>query len=158
MTAQFLAKYGNPDINGDMILDQQWFDANISLFALPFMMLCSWPPYATVMRFQAHRFAGPRIIDALKLIAEKHGLNYLRENKLDRWGGCFNFRAIRGGTDLSVHSWGAAVDLNPDIGRLGNAEDAKNYPRFIVEAFEECGFSWGGLWARPDSMHFELEN
>jgi len=157
MTKAFLERYGNPDKDGDGILDAVWFNTNISVFDLPFPMFLSWEPQTMINRFQAHRLAGPWIIGALNLIVESKGLDYLRENKLDRWGGCFNFRLIRGGTTLSNHSWGTAVDYCPDIGRLGSAEDAVAYPRFIIQAFEAQGFVWGGSWDRPDPMHFERQ-
>jgi len=157
MTKAFLEKYGNPDSNGDGILDPAWFLDNIRVFALPFPMVLSWQPTKTILRFQAHKFAGDKIIAALTDILDKYSLDYLRQGKLDRWGGCFNFRLIRGGHELSMHSWGTAVDINPDIGRLGNAHDAVDYPGFIIEAFEKQGFVWGGVWQRPDAQHFQLE-
>jgi hypothetical protein len=158
MKQAFLDRYGNPDANGDGILDPDWFRENIVVFEAPFPMVLSWRPKDMTRHFQAHRLAGGRIVSALSRIAAAHGLPYLRDHKLDRWGGCFNFRLIRGGDELSVHAWGAAVDWCPDIGRMGSAEDAATYPRFIVEAFEAEGFYWGGNWkVRPDPMHFELQ-
>ena len=156
MTEAFLQRYGNPDANGDSVLDREWFDANVSVFALPFPLALSWAPATTIRRFQAHRLAGERIIAALSRMAAYKGVDYLRDERLDRWGGCFNFRLMRGGSTLSAHAWGTAVDINPDIGRLGSWPDARTYPRFIIDAFEAEGFAWGGRWARPDAMHFEL--
>lgn len=158
MTQAFLDYYGNPDADGDGILDVEWFRKNIVVFEAPFLMSLSWRPSEQTRRFQAHRLAGARIVSALSRIGAYKGLPYLHEHKLDRWGGCFNFRLIRGGNELSVHSWGAAVDYCPDLGRMGSAEDAATYPRFIVDAFEAEGFVWGGRWKRPDAMHFELQN
>jgi hypothetical protein len=157
VTKAFLDKYGNPDANGDGILDPQWFKENITIFEFPFPLVLSWRPSEQTRRFQAHRLAGARIVSAYSRIGAHKGIPYLREQKLDRWGGCFNFRLVRGGTELSVHAWGAAVDHCPDLGRMGSAEDAATYPRFIVEAFEAEGFVWGGNWKRPDAMHFELQ-
>lgn len=158
MTAAFLARYDNPDANGDGILDVEWATRNLQVFSLPFPLRLSWSPATVITRFQAHRLAGDRIIEALRRVSAARGYTYLRDSKLDRWGGCFNFRPVRGGQGLSSHAWGTAVDYCPDIGRLGSAEDARTYPRFIVEAFEAEGFTWGGLWARPDAMHFELQS
>jgi hypothetical protein len=157
MNVKFISLYGNPDKDGDGILDKEWFAENINVFSLPFPMVLSWQPSKTILKFQAHRLAGDKIISALETMLSAYSLEYIRARKLDRWGGCFNFRLIRGGNELSAHSWGTAVDINPDIGRLGNAEDARQYPRFIVESFTSEGFIWGGLWKRPDSMHFELK-
>ena len=32
--------------------------------------------------------------------------------ELKTWDGCFNIRKKRGGTTMSLHSWGIAIDLN----------------------------------------------
>jgi hypothetical protein len=158
MTEQFLDKYGNPDVDGDGILDKTWFAKNIVVFELPFPMVLSWQPNTVIRRFQAHKLAGMYIISALIKMRDTHGYGFLKERKIDRYGGCFNFRLIRGGDQLSNHSWGTAIDINPDIGRLGSREDADRYPRFIIDAFESEGFVWGGRWKRPDAMHFELQS
>ena len=159
MTEAFIKRYGHPDANGDGILDRQWFLDNIAVFGAPWPMMTSWDPVVRVVRFQAHKLAGPKIVKALENVAEAVGLDYLVSHGFDRWGGCFNFRLIRGGNTLSNHSWGTAVDFNPHLGRLGSEEDRRTYPRFIVESFRAEGFGWGGdkSWARADAMHFELE-
>ncbi len=157
MTKAFLDKYGNPCPNNDGILDVVWTAMNLSVFALPFPMRLSWIPSAKVTRFQAHKLAGPKIVAALTSVLAFMPYEQLKNKQLDLWGGCFNFRLVRGGTELSAHAWGTAVDIAPDLGRLGNKEDVKTYPRFIVSAFEKEGFYWGGNFARPDAMHFELQ-
>ena len=75
-----------------------------------------------------------------------------------RSGGCFNGREIRStgggsGKNLSRHSWGAAIDINPSANRFGRPPvmDLR-----IVDVFRRHGFAWGGTWATPDGMHFEF--
>ena len=170
-TPEFIAKYGNPDADGDGILDPKWFTQNIRVFTLPFPMVQSWggSEAAPVTRFQAHRFAGDRIVAALtKMLAlatvqaqvddgSPPVLEWMRKNEYDVWGGCFNFRNIRGGTDLSKHAWGAAVDICPARGAMGDENDKKFYPDWIVAAFKTEGFEWGGDFTdRVDAMHFEV--
>lgn len=79
-------------------------------------------------------------------------------------GGSFNWRLISGTDRLSVHSFGAAVDLNSALGgywkwtgrSAGNVGTFDNkVPRDLVEAFERFGFIWGGKWHHYDGMHFE---
>jgi hypothetical protein len=78
--------------------------------------------------------------------------------------GVFNWRKVSGASNLSVHSFGAAIDLNTKFadywvwagGKPGRVSAWKNqYPMDIVEAFERHGFIWGGRWYHYDSMHFE---
>jgi hypothetical protein len=78
--------------------------------------------------------------------------------------GVFNWRKVAGQANLSVHSFGAAVDLNTKFadywvwsgGKPGRVPVYKNkFPMEIVEIFEKHGFIWGGRWYHYDTMHFE---
>ena len=78
--------------------------------------------------------------------------------------GVFNFRKVAGQKNLSVHSFGAAIDLNTKFadywvwskGKPGNVPVYKNkFPMEIVDIFEKHGFIWGGRWYHYDTMHFE---
>jgi hypothetical protein len=153
-----LETYGNPDANHDGVLDLDWAHNCLKVFPLPFPMHLSWDVTTVITRFQAHVLAGDRIISALAAMRDANGVDYLQVHKLDYWGGCFNFRPMREGTALSMHSWGVAVDINPQIGRFHNLDDKVSYPQFIVDAFEKSGFEWGGHWAAAnvDPMHFQL--
>ena len=78
--------------------------------------------------------------------------------------GVFNWRPVAGQKNLSVHSFGAAVDLNTKFadywlwsgGKPGHVPVYKNkFPMEIVSVFEKHGFIWGGRWYHYDTMHFE---
>lgn len=78
--------------------------------------------------------------------------------------GVFNWRKVSGAKNMSVHSFGAAVDLNTKYadywiwsgGKPGKVPKyANKYPLEIVEIFERYGFIWGGRWYHYDTMHFE---
>jgi len=155
--AQINAVYGNPDANGDGILDLQWFAENIRVFNMPFPMRLSWKPDVLTQRFQAHKLIGDAVIDALAEIGLAHDdPDYLDNHGYNRWGGCFNFRFAKGNPDaLSAHSWGIAVDINPHLGPFGVA--AHKQPAFIIEAFKRRGFFPGADWPLPytDAQHFQ---
>lgn len=78
-------------------------------------------------------------------------------------GGTINWRTIAGSKRLSAHSWGAAIDLNSELGAYWKwmpKADLANFPRhrfppIIIEIFESHGFIWGGKWHHFDLMHFE---
>jgi len=78
------------------------------------------------------------------------------------FGGTLCWRTIASTNRLSVHSFGAAVDLNPKLPYwLWERHPEKvpaqvlAFPQEIVAAFEAEGFVWGGKWAEFDVMHFE---
>ncbi|MDX1659941.1 MAG: M15 family metallopeptidase [Nitriliruptorales bacterium] len=70
-----------------------------------------------------------------------------------RYAGCYYPRRISvGGSSLSRHSWGIALDINvdlshPDLGPPPHPD--------VVAAFEAHGFRWGGDFLHPDNHHFE---
>jgi len=77
--------------------------------------------------------------------------------------GTFNCRPIAGTSRLSVHAFGAAIDLSTKFGdywqwsgKKGSAPAYRNrFPKEIVEVFERHGFIWGGAWYHFDTFHFE---
>jgi hypothetical protein len=77
-------------------------------------------------------------------------------------GGTFAWRMIAGTKRLSTHSFGIAIDLQPDKGHYwrwsGKSRPAwkqLGWPEAIVAAFEKHGFIWGGKWWHYDTFHFE---
>jgi hypothetical protein len=72
--------------------------------------------------------------------------------EVTEFGGAFAFRAQRGSHRLSLHAFGAALDLNPRSNPLGTLGTMN---REVIGVFERCGWTWGGRWARPDPMHFQ---
>jgi len=80
-----------------------------------------------------------------------------------KFAGCWVARFKRGkagGTekDLSNHSWGSAIDVNPQQNWLGKTPAAEGEPGSVlrlVPIAEANGWAWGGRWKTPDGMHFE---
>lgn len=56
---------------------------------------------------------------------------------------------------LSVHSWGAAFDINPAQNPL-SATLKTDIPEPFIRAFTLRGWTWGGEFSHPkDAMHFQ---
>ncbi|MES2214918.1 MAG: M15 family metallopeptidase [Pseudomonadota bacterium] len=90
----------------------------------------------------------------------------------DNNSSCFNFRKISGTDELSIHSYGLAIDINPLQNPFLVGE--KIYPSKgsefldrsnirpgmiepVVHLFKERGFEWGGDWTSPiDYHHFQI--
>ncbi len=75
-------------------------------------------------------------------------------------GGTFTWRKIAGTHRLSVHSFGAAIDINVKYSAYWRWNKGKyryhnKIPQTIVDQFEKHGFIWGGKWYHYDTMHFE---
>jgi hypothetical protein len=77
--------------------------------------------------------------------------------------GAYACRGIVDTGQPSMHSYGAAIDMNIAFGdywywqrSAGGALTYRNrMPSELVEIFERHGFIWGGKWYHYDTMHFE---
>jgi D-alanyl-D-alanine carboxypeptidase len=72
--------------------------------------------------------------------------------------GTYNCRTVADTGEPSMHSWGAAIDINTAYAAYWlwpRAAPASALPAEIIEIFERHGFIWGGKWSHYDTMHFE---
>lgn len=81
---------------------------------------------------------------------------------VEAYGGGFEPRLIRGGTDWSIHTFGLAWDFDPARNPLG-VPPAETYlgssaaGRWVVDCFGAWGFFWGGRFKdRKDCQHFQF--
>lgn len=123
--------------------DPAWVSQNIVSAGVPI--------FGTVT---CHRLMIPRLQGALADV-EEAGL--AGEFRTGDYGGCYVPRFIdRDPTKpLSYHAFGLAIDFNVSTNGLGTRGDL--HPG-IVQIFQNWGFTWGGVWSRPDPMHFELSS
>lgn len=80
---------------------------------LPFPFLLAWDLDRSLLTFSCHSDVEKPLEAIFREAAAAYGENEFRRLRLDRFGGCYNFRKMRGGSRLSMHSWGIAVDLDP---------------------------------------------
>ena len=88
-------------------------------------------------------------LDALPAAAERY---------LYPPAGAYNCRTVADTGEPSMHSWGAAIDINSahaDYWLWGRGSSTTTIPAEIIEIFERRGFIWGGKWSHYDTMHFE---
>ncbi len=137
-------------VQADGFLDPRWEMESLALVSLPFPLVLAWDHSKAVSSFRCHRRLTGIFSDLFKHIAAA-GL----ASKVRSFGGCFMFRPQRTGAKLSTHSWGIAIDLNPETNQLGTVGDMD---AGLVKAFEDAGFEWGGGWIGlgRDPMHFQF--
>lgn len=69
--------------------------------------------------------------------------------------GGYNYRTKRGGTSLSQHAYGNAIDINPEANPFQQGL-ATDLPSNVSQMAARHGVSWGGDWqGKKDPMHFE---
>lgn len=133
--------------------------ANQVLLTLPYKMKLAWDLKTEVTRISCNA----KVKDSLERIFKKtlahYGLEKIKELRLDIFGGCLNVRKMRGGSAWSMHSWGIAVDLDPDNNKLKWGKDKATFAKSEYEPFwkivEEEGWRSLGRTKNYDFMHFE---
>lgn len=133
---------------------------NQTSLQLPYEMVLAWDLDSKVTKITCHE----KVHDSLKRIFQNtldhYGLDTIKELRLDRFGGALNVRKMRGGSAWSIHSWGAAVDIDPDRNQLKWGKDKAFLARPDYEPFwkiveSEGGVSLGRL-RNYDYMHWQF--
>lgn len=110
-------------------------------------------------QFKVNRYVAPYLLEAGKRLADA-GIQYHAET-----GGGYSFRRTWGRPaevdttvhELSLHSWGVAIDINPGQNPPHETGFTNISPE-MVRIMRECGWAWGGNWQgdQYDPMHFQF--
>lgn len=127
---------------------------------LPVPFLIAWNTSQKVAQFSCHE----KVADALTAIFGNAYAHYGEKDftalRLNIFGGCYNYRNMRGGSALSMHSWGIAVDLDPDNNQLRWGRDRAAFAKPVYDPFWRIVEAHGGVSlgrARNyDWMHFQF--
>ena len=148
-TKQIIQIYGQPNQQGSYLTTIQ----------LPFPMRLAWDKKTSVNKMRVHKKVAQDFTNVFNELLKVYGLQKIQELGIDLFGGCFAFRAMRGGSDYSRHSWGIAIDLHPEANGLKTPYSKSNFskPEYkkLHEIFEKNGFVNLGKEKGYDAMHFE---
>lgn len=160
--------YGDPDVDNNGQPDAKWEATNLTNFIPPYQMFWAWNN-RPVNSIRVHKHCADAMYQALKNIGQAFSPAERSIYQLDMCGGAYNFRSMRGSHLLSMHSYGCAIDLAPQLNPLGKRwrPNERMMPKQAVEAFTALGATWGGDWdgdcdtldqRRHDAMHFQFAN
>jgi hypothetical protein len=127
---------------------------------LPFPFLIAWDKSQAVSRFSCHSLVAAPLTSIYAEAAAHYGRVAFKELGLHLFGGCFNYRPMRGGSQLSTHAWGVAVDHDPERNQLRWGRDRARLAKPDAEAFwnivEGHGAVSLGRARNFDWMHFQF--
>ncbi len=150
-TEQAIKKYGQPSKNPNYLTTLQ----------LPYPMRLAWDKNVKVNRMQCHKLVHDKLKAIFEEILQVYGYDKIVELGIDLFGGCFNFRVMRGGTEPSRHSWGIAIDLDPDRNKLKETSKTARFARpeynSMIDIFYKHGFQSLGREKNYDWMHFQVK-
>lgn len=144
--AGVIAFYGQPGTNQTML-------------QLPYRHWLSWDLSSHVDRTSCHVKVHDSLKRVLQRVLDHYGQDRIHELRLDVFGGGFNVRKKKGGTTMSMHSWGIAFDYDPDRNQLKWGRDRASFARSEYEdwwrIWEEEGWVSLGRTRNFDWMHVQ---
>jgi hypothetical protein len=150
-TQQVTKKYGAANITGAGYLVK---------IKLPYPMRIAWDLDSSVNSMMCHKLVADNFTAVFNELLSVYGYDKIKELGIDLFGGCFNYRKMRGGNALSMHSWGIAIDISPLANGLktpfNKALFSKPEYAKMHEIFEKNGFINLGKTKGYDAMHWEI--
>jgi hypothetical protein len=150
-TNEIVKKYGKPNETGEGYL---------TTILLPYPMKLAWDLDTKVSKMRCHKLAAETFLNVFNDLLAHYGLNEIERLGIDLFGGCFNYRKMRGGTSWSTHAWGIAIDLDPARNKLKETAKTARFARPeyqpMIDIFYRHGFISLGIEENRDWMHFQL--
>jgi hypothetical protein len=150
-TQQTIKKYGTPNITGEGYL---------TTIVCPYPLHIAWDTDTTTTKVRCHKLIADKLLAVFTDILAHYGKDKIKELGIDLYGGCFNFRKMRGGSAWSKHSWAIAIDLDPARNTLRETSKTARFARAeykpMIDIFYKHGFISLGREKNYDWMHFEI--
>jgi hypothetical protein len=126
---------------------------------MPYKLKLAWAPSTTLTRITCHEKVAKSLYTIFENTLKTYGEKDISKLKLDVFGGGLNVRRMRGGSAWSIHSWGAAIDLDPDNNQLKWAKPKASFSKTEYSEFwkivELEGWTSLGRQRNFDWMHFQ---
>lgn len=119
--------------------------ANQTLVKWPWPLRLSWQKETVITQFSCHVLVKDSLESVAERVLDVYGLDEIRRLRLDLWGGCLNIRAKRGGTALSTHAWGIAIDWDPERNSLRSTRATAQMAGLDYEAWWDAWTDHGWL-------------
>jgi len=150
-TNEIVKKYGKPNETGAGYL---------TTILLPYQMKLAWDLDTKVSKMRCHKLAAEAFLNVFNDLLAEYGMKEIERLGIDLFGGCFNYRKMRGGTSWSKHAWAIAIDLDPARNKLKETAKTARFARpeyqKMIDIFYKHGFISLGVEKNYDWQHFEL--
>lgn len=132
---------------------------NMTSLELPYVMKLAWDTGTVVKRISCNQKCAKAFYSVFEQTLKTYGKD-ISKLRLDLFGGCVNVRRMRGGSAWSIHSWGAACDVDPDNNQLKWGKDRASLAKPVYEPFWKIVEAEGavslGRSRGYDYMHFQF--
>lgn len=132
---------------------------NQTSIEVPFDMFLAWSKSTRVRKMTLHKLVADSAAKVLQNVANTYSAQERHDIGIDLFGGSLNVRKMRGGNAYSMHSWGIAIDFDPERNQLKWGRDkarlaqADAVPFWV--AWESEGWLSLGRARNFDWMHIQ---
>ncbi|MEX2564906.1 MAG: M15 family metallopeptidase [Cyclobacteriaceae bacterium] len=106
--------------------------------SLPFVFKIAWDLRFRARRITCHQKVAESLLKVLENVRDKYGEEDINALRLNHFGGCYNNRLMRGGTQWSTHAWGIALDFDPARNQLTWGRDKAALAHPVYEEWWKC--------------------
>lgn len=132
---------------------------NQTSIEIPFDMWLAWDKGTRIKKITVHKRVAESAERAFQKIANTYSPAERKNIGIDLFGGSLNVRKMRGGSSYSMHSWGIAIDFDPERNQLKWGRDkarlAKPDAVSFWVAWESEGWLSLGRAKNYDWMHVQ---
>lgn len=135
--------------------DTGWYAANMV------KVICPWKLYygTTQVDIAIHKKCADSLARVLAATWDAVGQDYdtIQALRYDRYSGSYNYRPMRTVAELSMHSFGCAIDWDAPDNPQHQAKHLFTDASPLIVKFKEEGWIWGGDWSPNslDAMHVQ---
>lgn len=153
-----LMPYPHPWPKSDRVSVEKFFgkpgdESSLVTFEFPFPMFYDGK---RVTKSRCHHKVKDSLLRVLKDIGDRYGNRPDIIEEANDYSGMYNFRQKRGGTSLSLHSWGIAIDLDVDDNAFRDHWPMKADMNLeVMECFAREGWLSAGAFWGYDAQHFQ---
>lgn len=144
-----IAFYGNPAHAG-------WLHDNTTYVE------CPWPLFigsTQTSHILIHKKCADSLTRVLNNVWDAVGKDVakIKAQHFDQYDGSYNFRPMRGGHAMSMHSFAVAIDWYASENAFHSTKHYFTDQTLLIEKFKEEGWIWGGDWSpgSVDAMHVQ---
>lgn len=150
--ASLIERFGDPR-SADFITK------HLVMVDISYPLKLSWNTSQHTQKITCHRELALAVPAIFNEILDAYGREQVEALGLDIFGGCYNMRLKRGGTELSTHAFAIAIDKDPDRNglrtRWRDCQFSKPAYKKYMEIWYDYGFINLGKELDFDGMHFQ---
>lgn len=146
--------FGDPRGRNGQV-SRKWYSENIVKWTPPYPLFYSDGKRTPLRTLLLHKKVVPVYTAAFTEVKQQFTPEEIKENHLNICAGTFNYRPMRGGSRLSVHSWGIAIDIDPARNPFPSTWREGMLNHEFADILEKHGLWWRGRKGDNDPMHFQ---